>query len=202
MVSWFKQLYKSLSISSKFFTIIDSDEFLYLYDGDKVIKDNSIIQFLEKNTDCNFFVPCYIENVTENDKLFSFNPKSLSIFNQSKPIVNSKIIPLFEQALTKYECPTLHHTQELPILTYGKTKTKFLLLHLKNLNKYQRIKTNMEKLVSLNIVKHNNDFSALIKIDLNTIHGNGRHYIIETRKLIESIIYTKEQSTKNETIEL
>ena len=204
MANKFLPLYKSLSISSKFFTIIDSDEYLYFYDNDngKVVKDSLVIKFLEDNLDCNFFVPCWIENIADNEKLLSFNPNNFSLFNWSKPIINTKLIQTFESALTKYECPILHHTYQLPISTYGKAPTKFLLLHLKNLNKYQRIKTNMQKLVALNIINNDKDFSALLKINPNDIN-HGRGYIIETIKLIEKILHYNDQHTdKQGTIEL
>ncbi|MCL2122806.1 MAG: glycosyltransferase family 2 protein [Desulfovibrionaceae bacterium] len=201
MANNFLQLYKSLSVSSKFFTIIDSDEYLYLYDGDKVIKDNSIVKFLEDNADCNFFTPCWIENLANNEKLFSFSPLNLSYFHFSKPIINSKMIHIFETALSKYECPILHHTQQLPILTYGKTKTKFLLAHLKNLNKYQRIKSNMQKLSSVKVIKNESDFYTLLNGDINTINGSWRNYVIETRNLIENLHFF-EKFNENETIEL
>jgi hypothetical protein len=65
MTSSFAKLYKSLSISTKFFTIIDSDEFLYMYDDGKIVNDNSIVKFINDNNDCNFFAPCWIENISD-----------------------------------------------------------------------------------------------------------------------------------------
>jgi hypothetical protein len=192
----FIELYKSLSISSKFFTIIDSDEFLYLYDDNRVIKDNYIVQFLDNNIDCNFFAPCWIENIGDNENLLSFNPQNLYMFNYGKPIINTKMISIFESQLSKNQRPELHHTIKLPVQTYGKAPTCFLLLHLKNLNKYQRIKSNMQKLVALNFINKSDDFSSLLKIDLNIIqdielntfdNNNVRRYIIETRKFIDDI---------------
>jgi hypothetical protein len=195
MARKFMQLYKSLSVSSKFFTIIDSDEYLYLYDGDRIINDNTIIKFLEENTDCNFFAPCWIENVADSEKLLSFNPQNLSYFHFGKPIINANIITAFELALNKYSYPILHHIKDLPIWTYGKTQTKFLLLHLKNLNKYQRIKANMQKLVAFKIIQNDKDFFTLLKIDPKEISGYIRNYIIETKALVENIIHADKQSS-------
>ena len=214
MAKWSMQIYKALSDSSEFFTIIDSDEYLYLWDGHKIVKDSSIIQFLEENDDCNFFAPLWIENISDNEKLFSFNPLNLSSFHFGKPIINTKIVPMFESAFKKIGVAALHHVRQLPISTYGKTKTKFVILHLKNLNKYQRIKSNMQKLVALDVIKHDNDFSALLKIDLETINASGsrsarivniNRYVRETRNLVEKILHTDEQSgnlPRSNTIEL
>ena len=202
MANKFMALYKSLAISSKFFMIIDSDEYLYLYDNEKTYKDNSIVQFLNENSDCNFFAPYWINTLTNSENLFSFNPNDLSPFHFGKPIINTKIIPAFEAALTKYGYPILHHTKDLPILTYGKAPTKFLLLHLKNLNQYQRIKSNMQKLVAFGIIKNDKDFHSILKLDLDCISGHSRNYIIETRKLAENILYPVEQSDEYGVIEL
>lgn len=208
----FIQLYKALAESSRFFTIIDSDEFLYFYDGNRVVKDGSMVEFLAKNSDCNFFAPCWIENIEGDERLFSFNPKSLSMFNWGKPIINRRMVPLFESLVSKREWPILHHTVQLPIQTHGKAPTRFLLLHMKNLNKYQRIKSNMQKLVALGFAKNANDFSALLKIDLDTIQdvnlytrhdANARRYIIETRGLVESLHATPAKpSEERGTVEL
>jgi hypothetical protein len=127
-----------------------------------------------------------------------------------KPIISANAIQMFELALKKYENPILHHTQELPILTYGKAPTKFLLLHFKNLNKYQRIKSNMQKLASCKLLKNDKDFASLLKfnaIDLNTITINNylRNYLTETLKLIENILHTTDQhanATNKETVEI
>lgn len=208
----FIQLYKSLSVSSKFFTIIDSDEFLCFYDGDRVVKDNSMVEFLDRNMDCNFFAPCWMENIEDNERLLSFNSQDLSVFHWGKPIINAKMIPVFESLLSKQQYPILHHTVQLPIQTYGKAPTRFLLLHLKNLNKYQRIKSNMQKLAALGFARNANDFSALLKIDLDTIQdadlctahdANARRYIIETRKLVENLhATTTKQPGEHGTVEL
>jgi hypothetical protein len=105
----------------------------------------------------------------------------------------------------------IHHTQLLPISAYGKAPTKFLLVHLKNLNKYQRIKSNMQKLTALHFVKHDTDFSNLLKINLNTINdvnlntlhdNNARRYIVETRKLIEHLHADKKYADDYGVIEL
>jgi hypothetical protein len=215
MISEFLRFYRALASSSKFFTFIDSDEYLYLYDGanNQVVKDNSIVKFLNDNTDCNFFAPCWLENIRDIEKLWYFNPRNLYYFNWGKPIVNTKMVAMFESALKKYKYPEIHHTIRLPILTYGKTQTRFVLLHLKNLNIYQRIKSNMQKLTALHMIKNDKDFSTLLKIDesilnkidVNAIHPHMRGYLIETKKLIESILHNDDQSTdlsKNGTIEL
>lgn len=195
LACWSNQLYKSLSMSSKFFTIIDSDEYLYLYNENKLVNDNRIIDFIRENSGYNFFCPLFLENITDNEKQFLFNPENLDVLHWSKPIINTKLFSTFEKSLKKHKWTSIHHTHLLPISTYGKTQTNFVLLHMKNLNKYQRIKVNMLKLLSLNVIRNEKDFTTLITIDIDKINGElGRHYVTETRKLIESILHVEKNT--------
>jgi hypothetical protein len=198
MAHLFMPLYKALSRSSMFFTIIDSDEYLYLYDGNKIINDSSITSFLEDSLNMHFFAPCWMDNINANEKLFSFNPRNLWSFHMGKPIVSSKIIPEFEIALSRYNCPILHHTKDLPLSVHGKAPTRFLLLHLKNLNRYQRIRANMEKLVAFKIIAHHSDFKNLFQLNADLIQQRHvRTYVYETRKLAGDILDSDGQSGKN-----
>jgi hypothetical protein len=198
MAHLFMPLYRDLSRSSLFFTIIDSDEYLYLYDGNKIINDGSIVSLLEDSQDAHFFAPCWINNINADEKLLSFNPLNLWSFHMGKPVVNAKIIPEFEIALSKYNCPILHHTKDLPLSVYGKAPTRFLLLHLKNLNRYQRIRANMEKLVAFKIIKHRSDFTTLFQFNADLIQqGHVRAYVRETRELAGDILDSDERGGKN-----
>ncbi|MDR1660302.1 MAG: hypothetical protein LBR94_08200 [Desulfovibrio sp.] len=190
-------LYRALARSSLFFTIIDSDEYLYLYDGNKIINDGSIVSLLNGSQDARFFAPCWINNVNADEKLLSFNPRNLWSFHMGKPVVNAKIIPEFEIALSKYDCPILHHTKDLPLSVYGKAPTRFLLLHLKNLNRYQRIRANMEKLVAFKIIRHRSDFTTLFQFNADLIQqGHVRAYVRETRELAGDILDSDERGGK------
>ncbi|MDR2055848.1 MAG: hypothetical protein LBQ10_08290 [Desulfovibrio sp.] len=198
MAHLFMPLYKALSRSSIFFTIIDSDEYLYLYDGNTIVSDCSVTAFLKDNQNAHFFAPCWMDNINADENLFSFDPRNLWLFHLGKPIVNSKIIPKFEIALSKYNCPILHHTKDLPLSVHGEAPTRFLLLHLKNLNRYQRIRANMEKLVAFKIVAHRADFKNLFQIDADLIQqGHVRAYVRETRKLAGDILDSDGQGDKN-----
>jgi hypothetical protein len=195
MAHLFMPLYKALAASSEFFTIIDTDEYLYLFDGKKIVNDDSITLFLKNNTDVNFFAPCYVQNIHSEANVFSFNPEDLWLFHLSKPVVNSKMVPKFEISLAKRWFTILHHTKDLPLFCHGKTRTRFLLLHMKNLNRYQRIKSNMQKLTAFKILEHDNDFRTLLGINMDMIApGHVRSYVLETRKLADGILNTGEHA--------
>ena len=182
-------LYQALAASSDFFTIIDSDEYLYLYDGHRLVHDASIGTFLRANTDCNFFAPCWLENLDQNANTFHYNPDNMFYYNYGKVILNSRLTEVYEKAVAANEYTVLHHTCQLPAgMACGKSKTRFVLAHLKNLNRYQRIKANMTKLVSLGKVRHPMDFASLLKLDPEEIkEANSRRYVNETKNLVEKL---------------
>jgi hypothetical protein len=185
MANFCMPLYKALSNSSDFFTIIDSDEYLYLSVDDKIVHDDSVRAFLRNNTEVNFFPTYWLENINADDGLFQFNPRSLRMFHLGKPIVNAKIISKFEKYRTL--SPILHHTKDLPLSAHGRAPTCFLLLHLKNLNRYQRIRANMEKLAAFKVITDRDDFENLFRMNAESVRQNHvRDYIMETRKLVKN----------------
>lgn len=186
----FKDLYDAVAESTDFFTVLDTDEFLYLYDDNKAIHDTSILDYLRENKDCDFFAPCWLDNIEEKENLLNLNSELLSIkekaelielFDWGKAIINAKIVKN-----SKLEKPTYFftHTTYLPQLNYKKALTKFFIAHLKKFSKEQRILTNMNKLVSHQVLSRNNDFEGLLKLDPQNIK-NGLHsaYVRETQRL-------------------
>jgi hypothetical protein len=189
MSNVFMQFYRSLAASSSFFTIIDADEYLYWWDGAKAVSDESMLAFLDGKRDVSFFAPLWLANVGDNEKMLQFTPKDLWFVHMGKPIVSPRIIPALESAALQYKCPALHHTKDLPVEMYGNAPGAFFLAHLKNVNKYHRIKSNMQKLAALGVVKHQNDYRSLLTVRAELIEvGYVRGYIEETRKLTEMIL--------------
>ncbi|MDR2573276.1 MAG: glycosyltransferase family 2 protein [Desulfovibrio sp.] len=184
MAEFCMPIYEALSNSAEFFTIIDSDEYLYLYNGDGVVHDNFVTSFLRENADANFFPTCWMDNIHADARLFRFNPQNARTFHLGKPIVNARII----HEIGKYSHSLLHHTKDLPLSAYGRAPTCFLLLHLKNLDRHQRIRANMEKLAAFKIIRHCGDFEGLLRLDADALQvlGHLRDYIDETKKLVKN----------------
>lgn len=81
----------------------------------------------------------------------------------------------------------LHHAIQLPALAYGRAPTGFVVLHMKNLNKAQRIQANMEKLVSCGFIRHNKDFASVLNRDVDTVPlPHMRAYVHEIRNALNS----------------
>lgn len=204
MANKFMRLYQALAASARFFAILDADEFLYMTDGAKAISDQTIVTFLEGQEDVRFFAPFWLANINDRENIFGFDPKDLWLLHLGKPIVSSSIIPAFAHALKIYECPILHHTKDLPLAAYGRAPVCFVLLHLKNTNTYQRIKSNMQKLAAFGVVKDSKDFKSLLTIHPKNIEaGHIRGYVMETRRLTELILQNdKGQGQSGNRVEL
>lgn len=193
MASKFFSLYQALAKSTKYFTIIDADEFLCLYDQNTITSDHSIVSSLKRSEKVDFFAPLWLQNVENMENKFKIDRKSFSSANSSKPIVHSNIIKILGNSFLKGNFPVLHHTLNLPLADYKNAQTKFLLLHLKHVNLYLRIRSNMQKLVAFGVVNNVDDYKSLLTARYNPTwvkHANS--YINETKSLVNSIINEKD----------
>lgn len=201
----FSLLYNAIRESSHFFTILDSDEYLYLYDEktNKAVCDTSILEYLKENMDCNFFAPCWLENKEECEDTLLLTSRFASLFGWGKPLINTNIFSL--PHIEIYEELLFRHAFELPSLQYTKTKTKFFIAHLKNLDKIQRIRTNMNKLVSKSIVKSNTDIEELLSLNKYVTKSQSQQELIKnTQKLVKSLaskaLHESQCSAKEKTL--
>lgn len=201
MASNFFSLYQYLAKSAKYFTIIDADEFLYLYDQGKLISDDSISRYLCKADKVDFFAPLWLQNIENMDSNFNIDKSSLLLVNGSKPIVNSAIVKTIGTSFLNGNFSLLHHVGNLPMADYKQTQTKFLLLHMKNINLYVRIRSDMQKLVALGIVKNVGDYGSLLMAHNNSTEtGHEKSYINETVRLINKIVGCEHDAVNEDNI--
>lgn len=188
-ISKFSKLYDAIWESSSFYSFIDTDEFIYIYNGIKLINDYSIIEYLkytmssgEGQEGINFFSPYLLSNAYFNDYMYKFNPNSIHRYSYfGKPILNSSIVrgKLFRNRL-------LIHTVHFPVSLRSNSPTCFVSLHMKDASISRRIKINMEKLRSDGIIKQCNDFYTVLNIDLKNVqHHAVKQFIEDVRHLIQ-----------------
>lgn len=179
----FPDLYKAIWDSSKFYLFIDTDEFLYLYDEEKVIKDSRITSLLQQSPEVKFFPTFWFKNAYFKENVFSFRASReymRYLIAMGKPIINSA------KLRDKIQNPMAHALQ-MPISVYGVSPACFLLLHLNTLSKEQRIRVNMDKLMQYGIIEHSYDFFTVLNIDIDKIaNENAKYFIKEIRHLISS----------------
>ena len=179
--SVFSDLYSALLNSSKFYTLIDTDEFLYFYDGKRAIDGIQITAVLEQSKHVSFFPTFWLKNAYFKETLFSF--KACLEYVQYLLVMGKPII--CSEKMKSSVIGALAHTLQLPISMYGEAPTCFLLLHLSTLSKEHRIRVNMDKLVQYKAIKHSRDFFTALNVDIESIGSqNARYFIKEIRKLL------------------
>ena len=180
----FLPLYEAIWASSLFYTIVDTDEFLCLYDGYRLIQDTRVLAYLKKSQGVTFFTPHWLPNNYFQEHTFVFQDDPNLIFHNmlyGKPILNSQLvqrkIPPTKRIL---------HTADLPVTVHeGHSPACFLLLHRKDISKTRRIRVNMDKLVSSGFIRDRDDFASVLQVDMKTIpNATTRTYIQELYSII------------------
>lgn len=189
----FKPLYQALMDSSKFYQFLDTDEFLGYFDGEKLIKDSSMVSFMGKNTGVNFFATCWLHNKPYCDDIFYFNPDRIRDYVYGgKPIINSLRFRHY------FDYPT-NHTFWLSVSFSYKAPLGFVVLHINTYLREQRIRTNMNKLASIGLIKHPKDYYSVMTLaERDWGPPNFRSYIPEIRRLLAN---PDEHLTANHDIE-
>jgi hypothetical protein len=126
-----------------------------------------------------FFPPLYLENIYEADDLFLFEERDIAgYYLCGKPLLNA---PLMRRQL---DFP-VGHTYNMPLGLSADTPLCFVLLHMTRLFPEQRIRANMQKLVSFGVLAAENDFRPVLEADLAALPDNKlRGYIRELRLLL------------------
>lgn len=180
----FASLYQAVWDSSLFYTLIDTDEFLYLYDGKKLLHSERVISYLRSEKDIPFFSPHWLQNAYFKDDVFSFGPDMGSIrrgLMHGKPIINSS----HARRKLAGSGVTLIHALQLPLSMHGESPTCFVLLHRSKLSRMRRIRSSMEKVRHTGLIEHINDFKTILTVDLNLIRRPAiRQHIAEIRELL------------------
>lgn len=175
----FGELYSAVRASSGFYALLDTDEFLCLYDGHTVVRDNRILSFLRERGEANLFPSLYLHNLYGRDDAFFFEPENLRSYHlNGKPVLNAAVM---EKSLTL----AIGHNMDVPVVFYDKAPSGLVLLHMTNLSREQRIKGNMQKLVNFGLIKDEKDFTTVLHADENEIQNeNRRAYVRELRWLL------------------
>jgi hypothetical protein len=140
-------LYAALRASCRFYTFIDTDEFLALYDGgaDRFHFDLKIIEFLAANGDTRIFPATWLHNLPSHADRFVIRPGSLLEGLQwGKPVIS---------AAHPAAGIMLHNTQISRFILAETLRTNLFLLHRRNVSVHDRINVNIRKLISEGVLK-------------------------------------------------
>jgi hypothetical protein len=175
--TYFSQFYQALRESSKFYTFIDADEFLYFTDGDSCIPDQEFITVLKNASDETTFFGLWAANVPGNKDIFYISNSSntyTSNLKGGKPIISSKFdVKGFIN----------HNIQLYENNSFIKPSGGVLVCHLNMFDKNRREMINIEKILAHKFVKNISDIDNIISDnDLSGLSGPVLVYIKEIIK--------------------
>ena len=175
----FGGLYSAVRASCGFYALLDTDEFLCLYDGHSVVRDRRILSFLEERGEAKLFPSLYLHNLYGRADAFFFEPEQLRSYHlHGKPVLNAAVM---EKSLTL----AVGHTMDVPIAFFDQAPSGLMLLHLTNFSREQRIRANMQKLASFGLIRDEKDFTTVLHADENEIQNEFRRgYVRELRWLL------------------
>lgn len=176
----FAELYEAVWASSRFYALFDTDEFLTLYDGIKLLTGPKIVRYLEHNTDAALFPTLFLNNILAREDAFIFEEHNILQYHlMGKPILNSRLMQ--EKLYTP-----VGHTCNLPLpLFSGKIPLGFVLFHMSHISRELRITSNLQKLRHLGLMVDETNMANLFHAELDKpeIPHIVAEYITELRYL-------------------
>ena len=178
-VSACPELYDALRRSTRFFTFLDTDEFLVLIDGDLYRDDAGLVDFLDAQAESDAHPATWLPNTDWRATRFRCGDDFDGLAGGiawGKPILRAKA------GLTGF----INHNAQLDPSLFAKPfRTNFFVLHLKNLMPEQRISANVNKLRARGFAAPGEGPEAIGRRSLDGITDrNIIRYVTEIRKLM------------------
>jgi hypothetical protein len=153
----FPDLYRAISGSCRYFSFLDTDEFLSIFADGVLVSDRHIGDFLSRKA--NPVLPSvWVQNIPGSMTDFYFNRATLDFgLLWGKPIIHSKGHPT---GFIHHNVHIAQHWYKEPI------DTRFVLLHMSNLYSEQRIRANINKLVQRKIISSDSTVDTVLAIDI------------------------------------
>ena len=175
----FAAMYDAVMETSQFYALLDTDEFLHLHDGRKLLRNNQILRYLRHNADAALCPTLFLTNVFAREDALICEEDDLRTYHcNGKPLLNSALMR------EKLRTP-VGHTRNLPAaILSGRAPLSFVLFHLTRLSREQRITANLQKLRSFGLIRDEKDLSFLERVRDEQIESPSiRAYLAELRKL-------------------
>lgn len=153
-------LYDALALSCAYSTLIDTDEFLALYDGEKFVTDERIAGFVASLPDTPVLPGTWLDNVAGRNDWFHFSPPDAALrrgLKWGKPLVSTKL-------------PTpdivLHNTQLQEAIKSTRLVTNLFVLHRKQVLPRERMRVNLHKLKALGVIPQDMTLDQSLQLDV------------------------------------
>jgi hypothetical protein len=177
----FPEFYRALRDSCEYFTALDTDEHLTLYDGTTQFQaDTRVVAFLRDRLEANVYPGTWLQNITGYMDRFSFYDPLVPLtvgLKWGKPIVSTKCA--FEGLIN-------HNTQIDCNLYRQPLVVNFFVLHLSRVSNFQRIDANLKKLRIYGEIDNNAGINELREIGLENLRTDqARMYASEIFHLLD-----------------
>lgn len=179
-VSAFPELYACLRESTRFYTFIDTDEYLTLINDDRYYSDESIPAFLRGYDDTGIIPATWIYNIPGSTSMYACGTDG-HILSQGlkwgKPVLNSAI------NIAGY----INHNSQIDSGLYtGRIPNNIFLRHIANYSPRQRLAANRNKLVARKYVSADADIDSIGAMDISDMADYSiKHYVTEIRDLLK-----------------
>jgi hypothetical protein len=179
VVAMYPELFQALSLSSTYFAMIDSDEFLLAVDDDFQTTAVGFEAFLRNHPDALVFPGTWLANATRNKSIFHIGPNLLRDGRLwGKPVIRSNLT---------LDTIVLHNSQLREELFSPRSPTGVFVLHMKELYPEQRILINVEKLKARGFCSEQETAAEVLCRDTSKVEDDSIHlYLSEIRRLLGS----------------
>jgi hypothetical protein len=155
-------LYQALAQSCAYSMLIDTDEFLSLYDGARFWTDSRIVEFVMSSRDTPVFPGTWLDNLPGYNDRFLFSPSDAALrrgLKWGKPIVSTKIAT---------PDIVLHNTQLQDAIKSSPLVANIFILHRKQVVPQERIRVNLHKLKALNVIPQDLSLEQVLALDVSS----------------------------------
>ena len=175
----FPELYSALRESCDYFSFLDTDEYLTLYNGADIFQCGpEIVAFLNENKETHVFPGTWLQNLTgHGDRFMLWRPNGPleNGLKWGKPIISTR----------SHFSGTINHNTQIDHSLYTENlATNFFVLHRDRLSTAERIQANLRKLVSYGAIKPEDGVDNILARDIKSFSdGNAQHYYSEIKNL-------------------
>ena len=175
--SFMEDIYKAIKDSSRYFCLLDTDEYLIGMDGMRVMHLNEISNFFS-TAENNIYPGIWLYNSPGSEKIFKITGLIDGV-KWGKPIISTNLPKL------KY----ILHNIQLPESIYGtNVTTNFFILHLTRFSSQQRIRANINKLISFGFAVEHDSLEQILSRSIPEFKGFGniQQFVMEINNLIKN----------------
>lgn len=181
-VDIFNCLYEALRQSAGWFCFLDTDERLIKFDGQSYFADDSLVSFLESNSDTDIVPAVWLHNVTGSRSLYMCGESTRRLMHElawGKPILRSS---------SSFEGFINHNVQVNKEVWDSRIARGLFVLHLADLHPEQRIASNLNKLRARGFASLDDSAESVLSREIDAdMDPKINDYVREIRRAVAAL---------------